>query len=124
MSCILFRIGEHCEDAMAHKLLDKHAKKIIYRSSFRPITTANPNHRLDIDGGESSTSTGSSEGSKIQIPKVSTVFIRSRQDADPSIVKPMLEFDPDDFIVTHFFPKLRLCSCGTKAQHSRIHQYL
>ena len=27
MSCILFRIGEHCEDAMAHKLLDKHAKK-------------------------------------------------------------------------------------------------
>ena len=55
------------------------------------------NHRLDTDGGESGTSTGSSEGSKIQTPNVPTVFIRSRQDdADPSIVKPMPEFYLDD----------------------------
>ena len=31
--------------------------------------------------------------------KVPTVFIRSRQDdAEPSHIKPMLEFDPDDLI--------------------------
>ena len=61
---------------MTHKLLDKTTKMIIYRSAVRPITAANPNHRLEIDGGESSTS-------KKPIPKVPTVFIRSRQD-DPN----------------------------------------
>ena len=71
----------------------------MYISAVRPITTSNPNHRLDIDGGESGSSTGSSQGSKVPIPKVPTVFIRSRQDdADPSIIKPMPEFDPDDLI--------------------------
>ena len=35
----------------------------------------------------------------IKTPKVPTVFIRSRQDdADPSIVNPMPEFDTDDLI--------------------------
>ena len=77
---------------MTHKLLDKNTIKIIYRNAVRPITTANPNHRLEIDGGESSTF-------KNYIPKVPTVFIRSRQDdADPSIIKLMLEFAPDDLI--------------------------
>ena len=91
--------GEHCGDAMTHILLDKHTQKIVYRSAVRPITTANLNHRLDTDGVESGESTGSSEGSKIQTLKVPTVFIRSRQDdADPSIVRPMPEFDPDDLI--------------------------
>ena len=95
--------GEHCGDAMPHKLFDKHTQKITYRSAGRPIATANPNHRLDIDGGESGASTGSSEGSNIQIPKVPTVLIRSRQDgADPSIVKPMPEFDPNDLIGRRF----------------------
>ena len=89
--------GDHCGDA--HKHLEKITQKVIYRSAVRPITTANPNHRLDIDGGESGASTRSSEGSKIPIPKVPTVFIRSRQDdADPSIIKPMPEFNPDDLI--------------------------
>ena len=84
---------------MTHKLLDKHTQEIIYRSAVRPITRANPNHRLDIDGVKSSASRGSSEGSKTQIPEVPTVFIRSRQDdADPSIINPMPEFDPDDLI--------------------------
>ena len=43
---------------------------------------------------------GSSEGSKpTKTPKVPTVFIRSRQDdAGPSIIKPMPEFDPDNLI--------------------------
>ena len=43
--------GEHCGDAITHKLLDKVTQKIIYRSAVWPITTANPNHRLEIDGG-------------------------------------------------------------------------
>ena len=43
---------------------------------------------------------GASEGSKpTKTPKVPTVFIRSRQDdAGPSNIKPMPEFDPDNLI--------------------------
>ena len=71
----------------------------MYRIAVRLITTANPNHRVELDGGESGASIGSSEGSKKHIPKVPTVLIRSRQDgADPSIIKPMPEFDSDDLI--------------------------
>ena len=79
--------GEHCVDAMTQKLLDN-----IYRSAVRPLTKSNPNHRLTEDGGEASTS-------KQPSSKIPTVFIRSRQDdADPSHIKPMPEFDPDDLI--------------------------
>ena len=47
----------------------------------------------------SGTCIGSSQGFKKQIPKVPTIFIRSRQDdADPSVIKPMPEFGPDDLI--------------------------
>ena len=85
---------------MTFKLLDKIAQKIIYRSAVRPITKSSPNHRLDIDGGESGVSLGASECSKpTKTPKAPTVFIRSRQDdAGPSIIKPMPEFDPDNLI--------------------------
>ena len=90
---------------MSHKLLDKITQKIIYRSAVRPITRSNPNHRLDIDGGESGASMEASEGSKpTKTPKLPTVFIRSRQnDAGPSIIKPMPEFDPDNLIGKHCF---------------------
>ena len=92
--------GEHCGNAMTHKLLDKITQKIIYRSAVRPITKSNPNHRLDRDGGESGASMGSSEGSKpTKTPRVPPVYIRSRQDdAGPSIIKPMPEFDHDNVI--------------------------
>ena len=81
---------------MTYKLLDKITQKIIYRSAVRPITKANPNHRLEVDGGEPSTY-------KKPISKVPTVFITSRHDdPDPSIIKPMPEFDPDDLIGTTF----------------------
>ena len=92
--------GEHCGDAMTHKLLDKITQKIIYRSPVRPLTKSNPNHRLTEDGGEASTS-------KQPSSKVPTVFIRSRQDdADPSHIKPMPEFDPDDLIGrTYLLPR-------------------
>ena len=77
---------------MTHKLLDKITQKIIYRSAVRPLTKSNPNHRLTEDGGGASTS-------KQPSSKIPTVFIRSRQDdADPSHIKPMPEFDPDDLI--------------------------
>ena len=91
--------GEHCGDAMTHILLDKITQKRIYRSAVWPITTANHNHRLGIDGGESEASTGSIKGFKTPSSKVPTVFIRSRQDdAHPSIFKPMPQFNPDDLI--------------------------
>ena len=69
--------GEHCGDSMTHKPLDKITQKIIYRSAARPITKSNPNHRFDIDGGESGASMGASEGSKpTKTPKVLTGFIK------------------------------------------------
>ena len=84
--------GEHCGDAMTHKLLDKSIQKIIYRSAVRLLTKSNPNHRLTEDGGEASTS-------KQPSSKIPTVFIRSRQDdADPSHIKSMPEFHNDDLI--------------------------
>ena len=84
--------GEHCGDAMTHTLLDKITQNIIYRSAVRPITKANPNHRLAEDGGEASTP-------KKPDSIVPRVFIRSRHDdADPPHIKPMPEFDPDDLI--------------------------
>ena len=96
----LVGFGEHCGDAMTHKFLDKITQKIIYRTAVRPITKSYPNHRLDIDGGESGASRGDSECSKLtKTCKVPTVFIRSRQDdASPSIIMPMPEFVPDNLI--------------------------
>ena len=92
MAAFWVGFGEHCGDAMTHKLLDKITQKIIYKSTVRTMTKSNPNHRLTEDGGEASTS-------KQPSSKVPTVFIRSRQDdADPSHIKPMAEFDPDDLI--------------------------
>ena len=84
---------------MTHKLLDEITQKIIYRSAVRPLTKSNHNHRLTEDGGEAKIS-------KQPSSKVPTVFIRSRQDdADPSHIKPMPEFDPDDLVGrTFLFP--------------------
>ena len=39
--------GEHCGDAMTHKILDHDTQKIIYRSAVRPKKSSTPNHRLD-----------------------------------------------------------------------------
>ena len=68
MAVFLVGFGEHCGIAITHRLLDKITQKIIYRSAVRPITKGNPNHRLEVDGGEASTSTK-------PISKVPTVFI-------------------------------------------------
>ena len=66
---------------------------------MRSITKGSPNHRLTTNGGESASSPGSSECTPSKkSSKVPTVFIRSRQGEDPSVVKPMPEFDPDSLI--------------------------
>ena len=84
---------------MTHKRLDKESQKIICRSAVRSIRKGNPNHRLTTNGGESDSSPGSSECTPSKkSSKVPTVFIRSRQGEDPSVVKPMAEFDPDSLI--------------------------
>ena len=102
--------GEHCGDAMTHKILDQATQKIIYRSAVRPKKSSTPNHRLAPHGGEVSTSSDPSEdkissGSPLVSPEGSspehrapTVFIRSRDEENPSGSKPMPTFDPSDLI--------------------------
>ena len=102
--------GEHCGDAMTHEILDHDTQKNIYRSAVRPKKSSTPNHRLAPHGGEVSTSSDSSEdkissGSPLGSPECSspkqkapTVFMRSRDEENPSGSKPMPTFDPSDLI--------------------------
>ena len=102
--------GEHCGDAMTHKLLDHDNQKIIYRSAVRPKKSSTPNHRLAPHRGEVSASSEPSEdkissGSPLRHPEGSppnhkplTVLIRSRDEENPSGSKPMHTFDPSDLI--------------------------
>ena len=102
--------GEHCGDAMTHKILDHDTQKRIYRSAVRPKKSSTPNHRLAPHGGEASASSDASEdkissGSPLGPPegsspeqKAPTVFIRSRDEENPSGSKPMPTFDPSDLI--------------------------
>ena len=53
--------GEHCGDAMTHKILDHDTQKIIYRSVVRCKKSSTPNHRLAPHGGEVSASSDPSE---------------------------------------------------------------
>ena len=106
--------GEHCGDAMTHKFLDHETQKIIYRSAVRPQKSSTPNHRLAPHGGEVSASSDPSadkisSGSPLepsegysQKQKTPTVFIRSRDEENPSGSKPMPSFDPGDLIGTTF----------------------
>ena len=102
--------GEHCGDAMTHKILDHDTQKIIYRSAVRPKKPSTPNHRLAPHGGEVSASSdpsedkissrsplGSPEGSSPE-QKAPKVLIRSRDEENPSGSKPMPTFDPSDLI--------------------------
>ena len=98
--------GEHCGDAMTHKILDHHTQKILCRSAVRPKKSSTPNHRLARCGGEVSASSDPSEdrissGSPLGSPggsslgqKAPTVFIRSRDEENPSGSKPMPTFAP------------------------------
>ena len=53
--------GEHCGDAMTHKILDHDTQNIIYRSAVRPKKSSTPNHKLVPHGGEVSASSDPSE---------------------------------------------------------------
>ena len=107
--------GEHCGDAMTHKLLDHETQKIIYRSAVRPKKSSTPNHRLAPHGGEVSTSSGPSEdkitsGSPLQPSEGSSPNRRPRQSSsgpemrrihlDPSLCLPLT---PQIKLGGHFF---------------------
>ena len=95
---------------MTHKILDHDTQKIIYRSVVRPKQSSTPNHRLAPHGGEVSASSDPSQdkitsGSPLGSPdgsspkqKPPTVFIRSRDENNPSGSKPMPTFDPSDLV--------------------------
>ena len=88
--------GEHCGVAMTHKILDHDTQKIICRSAVRPKKSSTPNHRLAPHGEEVAASSDPSEDkisseSPLGSPegyspeqKAHTVFIRSRDDENPS----------------------------------------
>ena len=101
--------GEDYGDFMTHKLLDPETQKIIYRSAVRPQKSSTSNHRLTSHGGEVSSSSFSSEAQNTPVSPVGhpevyslnkspTVFIRYRDDDNPSGSKPMPTFDPEDLI--------------------------
>ena len=103
------RAGYWVGYAMTHKILDHDTQKIIYRSAVRPKKSSTPNHRFAPHGGEVSASSDPSEdkisfGSPLGSPDSSspiqtpTVFIRSRDEENPSGSKPMPTFDPSDLI--------------------------
>ena len=95
---------------MTHKILDHDTQKIIYRSAVRHQQSSTPNHRLAPHGGEVSASSDPSEdkissgsplGDQEGYPseqKAPTVFIRSRDEDNPSGSKPMHTFDPSVLI--------------------------
>ena len=102
--------GKHCGDAITHKLMNHETEKIIYRSAVRPKKSSTPNHRLAPHGGEVSASSDYSEdkiSSRSPLgpsdgyspnQKTPTVFIRSRDEENPSGSKPRPTFDPADLI--------------------------
>ena len=95
---------------MTHSFLDHETQKIIYRSVLRLKKSSTPNHRLVPHGVEVSTSSDPSEdkmmsGSLLGPSEVSslkqktpTVFIRSRDEGNPSGSMPMPTFDLTDLI--------------------------
>ena len=64
-------------DAITHKLLDNSSNKIICRSAVCPADDIHPKKHLLSDFGES---------------------VKSHQDLDKSVSKPMAEYNPDDII--------------------------
>ena len=80
--------GEHVGDAITHNLLCSTSNKIIYRPAVCPADDLHPNNCLLTDIGES---VGSNK------PKPIT-FVKSHQDLDKSVRKPIAEYNPDDLL--------------------------
>ena len=99
---------------MTDKIIDHETQKIIFRSAVRPKKSSSSNHRLAPHGRVVSASSESSEdkissGSPLGDPeryspeqKAPTVFMRSRDEENPSGSKPMPTFDPSDLIGRNF----------------------
>ena len=102
--------GEHCGDAMNHKIIDDDTQKFIYRKVLLdprclPLQIIGLHHMegrflhlltlLKINVSESPV--GSPEVSS-QHQKAPTVFIRSTDEENPSGCKPMPTFDNSDLI--------------------------
>ena len=109
-ACYWVVLGEHCGDAITHKLLHHDTQKIIYRSAVRPKKSSTPNHRLAPHGVEVSASSDPSEDKNflwittwrprrlLTRTEAPTVVIRSRDEGNPSGPNPMPTFDPSDLI--------------------------
>ena len=80
--------GEHVGHAITDKLLDSSSNKIIHRSAVRPADDIHPKKHLLPDLGEP-------EGSNKPKP---IIFVKSCQDLDKSVSKPMAEYNPEDLI--------------------------
>ena len=118
--------GEHCGDAMTHKILDHDTQKITYRSAVRCKKSSTPNHRLVPHGGEVSASSDPSEdkissGSPLGDPegyspkqKAPTVFVRSRDEENPSGSKPMPTFDQTEKIQSGHNTVIKSHNVGTR----------
>ena len=78
--------GEHGGDAITHKLLDSSSNRIIYCSTVHPADHLHPNKNLLPDLGES-------KGSNKTPP---ITFLKSHQDLDKSVSKPMAEYNLED----------------------------
>ena len=79
---------ENVDDAITHKLWASSSNNIIYRSAVHPADDLHPNKYLRTDLGES---VGSNKLKPI-------TFVKSHQDLDKSLSKPMAEYNPDDLI--------------------------
>ena len=91
-------LGEHCGDAMTHKILDHDTQKIIYRSAVRPKKSSTPNHRLAPHGGEVSASSDPSEdkissGSPLGYPEGSSPEQKALQSSSGPEMK-RIHLDP------------------------------
>ena len=80
--------GEHVADAITHKPLDSSSSKILYRSAVCPADDIHPNKCLLTDLGEPM---------GLKKPKPIT-SVKSCQDLDKGVSKPMAEHIPDDVI--------------------------
>jgi len=82
-------ISEHCGNTMTWKILTEDTQKVIFRSQVRPYTTADPNLRADMFGGEEDTTT-------------SDPVIKSRPTAgngeSTHVTTPSPIFNPEDLV--------------------------
>ena len=120
--------GEHCGDAITHKLRDHETQKCIYRSAVRPKNSSTPNHRLAPHGGEVSTSSSPSEdkitsGSPLRpsegyspnqkTPVSSSGPEMKRIHLDPCLCLPLT---PQTSLVEYFFCHLKRMGRGLESR--------